>query len=92
MMRREVLNSGKPDKVDFIDEDVQMDAMPEGETQRGDEANFVKIVWSNLHKKFCENVIVLRQAKRCLKQSKYLRQGAPDLIKAASEIVRQLKR
>lgn len=47
MMRREIL---KPDvKVDFVndcDADVKMDV--EGETQRGDEANFVKIVWKNL--------------------------------------------
>jgi len=43
------------------------ETMPEGETQRGDEANFVKIVWSNLYTKFSYDVLVLKKAKACLK-------------------------
>ena len=44
MMRREVLKADS--KVDFINDCDEK--MAEGETQRGDEANFVKIVWKNL--------------------------------------------
>lgn len=90
MMRREVLNSGSK-AIDFVNEDVQMQ-MPDGETQRGDEANFVKIVWQNLLAKFSSDILVLKKAKACLKQSKYLRQSAPEVIDSASEAVRQLKR
>ena len=44
MMRREVLKSST-DKVQFVNDCDQQ--MAEGETKRGDEANFVKIVWAN---------------------------------------------
>ena len=44
MMRREVLKADS--KVDFVNDCDEK--MADGETQRGDEANFVKIVWKNL--------------------------------------------
>jgi hypothetical protein len=59
MMRREVLKSGA--KVDFIND---CDEKPvEGETQRGDEANFVKIVWKSISDRFGANALVLKDAK-----------------------------
>lgn len=66
MLRREVLSQGQ---VDFVNNCEEV----EGETKRGEEANIVKIVWDNLKKKFADDVVVLREAKQILKQSKYLR-------------------
>ena len=66
MLRREVLSQGQ---VDFVNNCEEV----EGETKRGEEANIVRIVWDNLKKKFAEDVVVLREAKQILKQSKYLR-------------------
>lgn len=63
----------------------------EGETKKGEEANFVKIVFGNLVKKFGADLLVLRDAKRSLKANKYLRKSAPGLIDEASKIVRDLK-
>jgi len=85
MMRREVL---KPDaKVDFIN-DCDEDKEIKGETKRGDEANFVKIVWRNLKERFNQDAVVLHDAKQILKQSKYLREEAPELISEASQLVK----
>jgi len=54
-----VLKSGA--KVDFIND---CDEKPvEGETQRGDEANFVKIVWKSISDRFGANALVLKDAK-----------------------------
>lgn len=39
----------------------------EGETKRGDEANFVKIVWNNLKERYAGDVIILHDAKHLLK-------------------------
>lgn len=66
MLRREVLSQGQ---VDFVNNCEEV----EGETKRGEEANIVRIVWDNLKKKFADDVVVLREAKQILKQSKYLR-------------------
>ena len=66
MLRREVLSQGQ---VDFVNNCEEV----EGETKRGEEANIVKIVWDNLKRKFADGVVVLREAKQILKQSKYLR-------------------
>lgn len=41
--------------------------------------------------RFAGDVIVLREGKQILKQSKLLRQYHPDLIKEASDLVRNLK-
>jgi len=82
MMRREVLRS--KDTVKFVDEDQEMQTLPDGETQRGDEANFVKIVFSNVIEKFKDDLLTLKEAKQMMKASKYLRQEAPELIKEAS--------
>ena len=66
MLRREVLSQGQ---VDFVNNCEEV----EGETKQGEEANIVRIVWDNLKKKFADDVVVLREAKQILKQSKYLR-------------------
>lgn len=84
MARREVLNHGK---LDFVDNSEEI----EGETKRGDEANIVNIVWQNLKKKYSEDVVVLREAKIILKESKYLSQNFTGIISDAREIVRSLK-
>ena len=66
MLRREVLQQGQ---VEFVNDCEEV----EGETKQGEESNIVKIVWENLKVKFAGDVVVLRDAKQILKQSKYLR-------------------
>jgi hypothetical protein len=84
MKRRELLSSTQ---VQFVNDCDQI----EGETKHGEEANFVKIVWSNLHSKFEHDALVLQSAKAMLKGSIYLRQIAPELEQQARLAVKQIK-
>ena len=66
MMRREVLQPDQS-KVNFVEDCNAVVNEVKGETKRGDEANFVKIVWNNLKERFTGDVIVLHDAKHLLK-------------------------
>jgi len=67
------------------------DSDVEGETKRGDEANLVKIVFRQLADKFSDDIIVLREAKRMLAESKFISSEHADLLKESQNLYRALK-
>jgi len=74
------------EKINFVE-----DSDVEGETKRGDEANLVKIVFRQLADKFSEDIIVLREAKRMLAESKFINSEHPDLLKESKNLFNKLK-
>ena len=79
MRRREVLQG---DQIDFVNGDQ------EGEVKRGEESNLVEIVFKQLVDKYADQLLVLREAKKMFKQSKYI---GSDLIAQASQSYNQCK-
>lgn len=76
MQRRDILAGPKAQEkgLDFIDEsdgDNDKDGQ-QGEIKPGEEENLVKIVVSNLVRKFGKDAILLKEAKKILKSSKHI--------------------
>ena len=100
MQRREILNGQsqigtdgnirkKEKELEFIDDEEDKESDIEGEVKRGEEGNIVKIVVENLLEKFPNDIILLREVKNILKQSKHI---DPDsTLRKVKEAYKQLK-
>jgi hypothetical protein len=72
MKRREVLNKVSEDQaIDFVDQEVECES-PDGEMKKGEEANLLKIVYAQIAARFSGDALTLREAKRMLRDCKYL--------------------
>ena len=80
MKRRDVLNKISEDQaIDFVDQEEQ--ESPEGEMKKGEEANLLKIVYAQVATRFSADALTLREAKRMLRDCKYLADS--ELVKTA---------
>ena len=78
MKRRDMLRegiNGDPDQaIDFVNEEMSDDQEKNNkdEVKEGDEANLLKIVYEQIAKKYVDEALVLREAKRVLQACTYL--------------------
>ena len=83
MQRREILGgqsklnedgqiSKKEKDLAFIDDEEGKEEDVEGEVKRGEEGNIVKIVVQNLLEKFPNDIVLLKEVKDILKESKHI--------------------
>ena len=83
MARRDVLAKGlvaEDSKIDFLED---QEDVPEGETKHGEEANLLKIIYNSIADKYKHDAIVLRDAKRILRDCTYL--AGDDIIMKARQ-------